>query len=246
LHTSIVGRRVRVELSNIYNTAALKVGSAHIAICKKDSAIVSGSDRTLMFGGKPSFSIPPRSVVMSDPVDLDVAPLSDLAVSIYIPGDSGPATVHSMGLHTTYISKQGDLTNQPEITDSTTTLSWYWLSAVQVLAPADAATIVTFGDSITDGTRSTPNTDSSWPSFLARRLIADPATAHTAVLNEGISANRPLQDGIGAPGLSRFDRDALLQPGVKWITVLLGINDIGPGNGETFMRSRRSAQYQPR
>jgi hypothetical protein len=82
VHTSIGGRRVRVELSNIYNTAALKVGSAHIAIRKKDSAIVSGSDRTLMFGGKPSFSIPPQSVVMSDPVDLDVAPLSDLAVSI--------------------------------------------------------------------------------------------------------------------------------------------------------------------
>jgi lysophospholipase L1-like esterase len=239
-HTSIGGRRIRVQLSNIYSTAALRVGAAHVAIRQKDSAVVPGSDRVLMFSGKPSFSIPPGANMTSDPVELEVPALSDLAVGVYAPGDTGPATLHSVGLHTTYISKQGDVTGQPEIADAATSLSWFWLSSIEVVAPADAAAIVTFGDSITDGTRSTPNTDSSWPSFLARRLISNSATSHIAVLNEAISANRVLQDGIGAAGLARFDRDVLMQPGVKWVTVMEGINDIGAGIGEAFVFGPRA------
>jgi lysophospholipase L1-like esterase len=106
---------------------------------------------------------------------------------------------------------------------------------VDVTALADAAVLVTFGDSITDGTRSTPNTDSSWPSFLARRLLSGKDARRLAVVNEGISGNRILRDGIGPAGLARFDRDVLAQPAVKWVTILEGINDIGAGIGEAFV-----------
>ena len=235
VHTSIGGNRVRVQLSNAYGGAPLQIGSAHIALRGKDSAIVAGSDRALTFSGKPSFSIPVGAIVVSDPVNLDVPQRADLAVSVYVPGDSGPATLHSVGLHTTYISRDGDAAGAPEISNALTSQSWYWLSSVEVTAPANAAAIVTFGDSITDGTRSTPNTDSSWPSFLAARLASNPATSRIAVLNEGISGNRILRDGIGPAGLARFGRDVVSQPGVQWVTILEGINDIGAGIGEAFI-----------
>jgi lysophospholipase L1-like esterase len=235
VHTSIGGSRVRVQLSNAYGVAPLQIGSAHIAVRGKDSGIVSASDRALTFSGKPSFSIPIGAIAVSDPVSLDVPQRGDLMVSVYLPGDTGPATLHSVGLHTTYISKEGDITGAAEIAGAATSQSMFWLSSVDVAAPANVAAIVTFGDSITDGTRSTPDTDSSWPSFLAARLLSNPATSRIAVLNEAISGNRILRDGIGPAGLARFDRDVLTQPGIQWVTILEGINDIGAGIGEAFV-----------
>jgi lysophospholipase L1-like esterase len=230
VHTGIPGHRVRIELSNAYGAAPLTVGAAHIALRAKDSAIVPGSDKALTFNGKPGCSIPVGSFLLSDPIAFEVPKLGDLAVSIYVPGDTGIASTHSVGLHTTWISKQGDATSAHEMTDAITTQSTYWLAGVEVAAPAATASVVTFGDSITDGTRSTPNTDSSWPAFLARRI-----PANIAVLNQGISANRVLRDGFGQAALARFDRDVISQPGVKWVTILEGINDIGAGIGPDFI-----------
>jgi lysophospholipase L1-like esterase len=229
VHTTIGGRRVRVALSNAYGSAPLTVGAAHIALRAKDSAIAAGSDHALLFNGKPTCSIPVGAFLWSDPIAMEVPKAGDLAVSVYVPGDTGIATTHSVGLHTTYISKQGDATSAAEMTDAQTTLSWYWLSGVEVSAPANTAAVVTFGDSITDGTRSSPNADASWPSFLSRRLNTIP------VLNMGISANRVLRDGFGISALARFDRDVLSISGVKWVTVLEGINDIGAGIGPEFI-----------
>ena len=223
---SIGGSRLRVHLSNAFGSTPLVVGAAHIALRAKDSAIAAGSDRTLMFNGKGSVTVPPGAEMLSDPVSLDVAPLGELMVSVYVPGDTGPASVHSLGLHTTWISKSGDLTSASEFADAVTSQSWYWLSGVDVDAPADAAAIVTFGDSITDGATSSPDTDRSWPSVLAQRLAANPATAQIAVVNEGISGNRVLSDGAGVNALARFDRDVLGVAGVKWLMILEGINDM--------------------
>ena len=245
VHTSIGGSRVRIQLSNTFGATPLRIGSAHIALRAKDSAIVPGSDRALTFSGRPSFAIPPGAAIVSDPVNLDVPSRGDLAVSVFVPGDTGPATQHSVGLHTTYISKQGDATGAQEMADATKSESWYWLSSVEVVAPANAAAVVTFGDSITDGTRSTPNTDSSWPSFLAARLQSNPTTSRIAVLNEGISGNRITRDGIGPAGLGRFERDVLAQPDVRWVTILIGINDIGAGIGEFFVFGPRDAADNP-
>ena len=225
-HTSIGGRRVRIELSNVFGSAPLVIGAAHIALRDQDSAIVPASDRALSFSGHPTAWIPPGAIVISDATDLDVPMASDLAVSIYIPDTAATDTMHAVGLHTTYISKEGDATGQAAIVDGTMSQSFYFLTNVDVAAAPNAAAIVTFGDSITDGAVSTPNTDHSWPSLLARRLAASGGT-NIAVLNQGISGNRLLRDGAGVNALARFDRDVLAQPGVKWLMILEGINDIG-------------------
>ncbi|HUI79502.1 MAG TPA: SGNH/GDSL hydrolase family protein [Bryobacteraceae bacterium] len=227
--SSIGGRRVRIQLSNAFGTAPLKVGSAHIALRDKGSAIVAGSDRALTFSGRSSFAIPPAAEALSDAVDLDVPKLSDLLISVYVPEEVAAPTMHLTGLHTTYISKSGDFTGAPSIAELSTTQTWYWLSSVDVLAPAEDSLIVAFGDSITDGATSTADANMSWPSQLAERLQAIDATAGLAIVNQGISGNRLLHDGAGISALARFDRDVLSQPGVKWVIVLEGINDIGVG-----------------
>lgn len=226
VRTSIGGSRVRVQFSNAFGAAPLEMGAAHIAIRSKDSAIVAGSDRPLLFNGRASGRILPGAVLISDPVDLVVPKLSDLAISVYVPGNSGLASQHSQALHTTYISKEGDTTGEPEMADASTTRAWYWISSVDVGAPADAGAIVAFGDSITDGTTSTVDANRSWPSLLSERLVANPATANISVLNMGIAGNQILGDGAGVAALARFDRDVLSQPGVKWLMILEGINDM--------------------
>src|SRR5262249_27861581 len=164
--------------------------------------------------------------MISDPVDLEVPQLSDLAISVYIPGDSGPLTTHATGLHTTYIAK-GNVATEPVLNDAPTTRSWYFISAFDVMAPADPGAFVAFGDSITDGATSTNDTDRSWPSVLSARILTTPGTPKLAVINQGISGNRLLADGAGVNALARFDRDVLSMSGVKWLMVMEGINDIG-------------------
>jgi lysophospholipase L1-like esterase len=232
LRTSIGGRRLRVRLSNAFNGTAVEIGAAHIALREKESAIVTTSDRTLTFAGQKSFKLGPGAVVTSDPVDLEVAPLTDLAVSLYLPGETGPPTTHATGLRPTYISASGDQTASQTIPEATVRMSYYWLAAVEVAAASDTPVIVAFGDSITDGSRSTPDTHNTWPAILATRLAADKATKHIAIVNQGIGGNRVLTDGAnfaGVSALARFDRDVLSQPGVKWVILLEGINDIGNG-----------------
>jgi lysophospholipase L1-like esterase len=229
IRTSIGGRRARVQLSNVFGTTPLKIGAAHAALRDKESAIVPASDHALTFSGKASFTIPPGAEIISDPVDLDIPKLGDLVISLYIPGEVAAPTTHLTGLHTTYISKTGDFAGAPSITDPTKTQAWYFISSVDVLAPADTKLIVAYGDSITDGATSTPDTDSSWPSQLAQRLAANKATAGVAIVNQGISGNRVLSDGAGISALARFDRDVLAQPGIQWLIVMEGINDIGLG-----------------
>jgi lysophospholipase L1-like esterase len=226
--TSIGGHRLRITLFNAFGSQPLEVGAAHIAIRAKGSEIVAGSDRALSFNGKPGCPVGPGMVILSDPVDLNVAPVTDLAVSLFFPGETGPPTSHGTGLHTTYV-KDGDVTGQAAMADAATTQSYYWLEGVEVLAPAGASLVVAFGDSITDGARSTSETNHSWPALLAARLAAQKATANIAVGNMGIGGNRVLRDVTGASALARFDRDVLSQPGVKWVMVLEGINDIGHG-----------------
>ncbi len=227
VRTSIAGKRLRVRLTNAFGSTPVAVGAAHLAIRSRESGIVPDSDRKLSFNGKPGCTLGPGVVLMSDPVELTVAPVTELAVSLYFPGETGPPTTHATALHDTYISKEGDVTAQAAIAEPLTTQSYYWLAGVDAAAAPDAATVVTFGDSITDGARSTSETNHSWPALLAARLAAGKDTAKIGVANMGIGGNRVLRDGSGASALARFDRDVLSQPGVKWVTVMEGINDIG-------------------
>ena len=183
------------------------------------------SDRVLTFGGRASLTIPPGALVVSDPVDLDVPKFTNLAISLYLPEDTGPPTVHPLGLHTTYIAN-GDATADATLNPSTTTTAYFWLSGIDVLAPSSASAIVAFGDSITDGFATTANKDQAWPTLLSTRLASSKSTAMLGVLNLGISGNRVLRDVAGTNALARFDRDALARPGVHWMILLEGINDI--------------------
>jgi lysophospholipase L1-like esterase len=225
VHTSVGGNQVRVRLST-FGASALVIGAAHIALRDAGAEIVPESGRTLTFGGQPSITIPPGALVLSDPVDLDVPALGDLAVSIYVPGNTGPATWHFVALQTSYISPPGDFSGSAVMPVAATTQAWFWLAGVEVMASKKTGVIVTFGDSVTDGTQSTPDTNNRWPDHLARRLMAQPGNHKMGVLNEAISGNRLLHDGIGPNGLARFDRDVLTQTGVTHVIVLLGNNDI--------------------
>ena len=145
VHTSIGGRRARLQLSNAFGSTPLKVGAAHLALREsrdKESAIVPASDRSLTFSGKGSFTIPVGAEIVSDPVDLDIPALGDLVISVYLPGEVALPTSHLIALHTTYISKAGDFTNAASIADAAKTQSWTWISSVDVLAPAGTGLIV--------------------------------------------------------------------------------------------------------
>jgi lysophospholipase L1-like esterase len=231
VHTSIGGSAVRVKLSNPFGGATVAVGGAHIAIRSKDAEIVPTSDHALTFSGKPGCALGPGMVILSDAIDMTVPGQADLAVSLYLPDETGPPSAHN-GLHTTYVSKEGNVAGAAAMPEATTAPAYYWLAGVDVLAPANASLIVTFGDSITEGARSTPDTNRMWPAVLSARLAANKSTANFAVANMGIGGNRVLRDGSGASALARFDRDVLSQSGVKWVMMLEGINDIGHGNTE--------------
>ena len=226
-HASIGGSRVRIELSDAVGAQAVSVGAAHIALRSKGSEIVAGSDRALTFHGQPGCTLRPGVLTVTDPVDLDIPKLADVAVSLYFPGETGPPTSHALGLHTTYISEAGDFAAEASIANAATVASYYYLASIDVLAPAKSGAIVALGDSITDGTRSTPDADRMWPALLAARLQANKATAGFAVVNEGISGNQVLRDGAGVSALARFDRDVLNVPGAEWLMILESINDIG-------------------
>jgi lysophospholipase L1-like esterase len=226
VHVSIGGEMVRVRFSNLYGTDPLVIGAAQIAQTLKGAAVVAGSGKPLTFHGQTSVSIPAGALVVSDGVPFKFAPLSDLTVSFYLPSPSGPTTEHQLGNATSYHAPGNVAANDALETPSTLT-SWEYLNGIDTLASADAAAVITIGDSITDGAKSTIDTNQRWPDELARRLQADPKYRHLAVLNEAISGNKILLDGAGPNALARFDRDVIAQSGAKYLLILEGINDIG-------------------
>lgn len=231
LRISVGGDKVRIRLSNELGTTPLRIGAATVALAGKESAVDAGTLHKLTFGGETSVLIPAGAPMLSDPVDMKVADLAELAVSLYLPDSTIPATTH-MG-RTAYVASAGDATAAPALKDATLTANMLFLTGVYVSRSDHPAVLVTFGDSITDGTASTPHTYRSWPDDLAARVAGGAAGRPVAVVNEGISGNQVLMDGAGVSALARFDRDVLSNPGVTHVVVLEGINDIGIG-GMTF------------
>jgi lysophospholipase L1-like esterase len=228
VRASVGGDRVRIRLST-FGAGVVVIGAAHVAIRAEGAAIVPESDRPLTFGGQASITIPAGAVVISDPVALQVPASGDLAVSIYVPGSTGPATWHFVALQTSYVSPNGDFTGSVAMPVASTTQAWFWLAGVEVATSGQTGGIVTLGDSVSDGTRSTPDTNNRWPDHLARRLLSQPGNHKMGVLNQSITGNRLLHDGIASNALARFDRDVLAQSGVSHVMVLLGNNDIWVG-----------------
>jgi lysophospholipase L1-like esterase len=228
---SIGGDTVRVRISNAYGARPLQIGAAHVALRGEAATIVSGSDRVLSFGGAPQATIAAGAVLVSDPVALEVKPLADLAVSFYLPQDL-PATFGITGRYarqTNYISPVGDFTGEASMPVGKLTDDWYFLCGVDVAAPKETLGVVAVGDSLTDANISTHDGHHSWPSQLARRLIARGATGNkrpVAVMNQGLGGNRILHDVRGDSGLRRLDRDVIAQPGATHCIIMLGTNDL--------------------
>lgn len=222
---SISGRVLRVQLSNASGGEPVRIGRARIGKSAGGDAIVPGSDLPLRFSGEEGVTIQPGAVAISDAVALDVKALELLAVSIHLPEGTRVNTLHPLGLRTTYVAA-GERTGDAALPGAATNRSYFWLAGVEVQAAEPAATIVAFGDSITDGYATTPDAARAWPDLLADRLQRDPRTRHLSVINMGISGNRVRRDGAGLAALARFDRDVLARPGVGWVILLEGINDI--------------------
>ena len=225
VRVSVGGRRVRVSLSNMLGAEPLDIGAARIGLHQGGGAVTPGGDREITVNGQRSFTVAPGALTVSDPLTLDVPPLAELAVSLYLPTTTGPPTNHPVSLQTAYIAKGNHVASERLPTDTTTT-AYLWLSSVDVEAPDDAFTVVALGDSITDGFATTHGKNRAWPTLLAERLAANRRTRSVAVINQGISGNQVLRSGAGLSMLARLDRDVLSRPGARWIILLGGINDI--------------------
>jgi lysophospholipase L1-like esterase len=223
---SIGGTRLRVVISNEGGTAPLRIASARVARHADGSAIVEGSDRPLRFGGQAEVTVPAGARLVSDPVDIALPALGEVAVSLYLPQPSQPAGFHFDARQTAYVA-DGDLTGATRLPAAASQWSTrVYVSGLIVETPRAPVTVVAFGDSLTDGNGATPGANTRWPDALAERL----AGRDVAVLNAGISGGRLLKDGMGRAGLERAGRDVFAQPGVRAMVVLLGTNDIGwPG-----------------
>ncbi|HEY3848196.1 MAG TPA: SGNH/GDSL hydrolase family protein [Acetobacteraceae bacterium] len=225
---SLGGRFLRVRLSNAHGTRPLSIGAAHIGLRASGPAVVPGSNRKLTFGGSPSATIATGSLLISDPVELDVPPLDDVAITVHLPDDL-QASFGVTGRYarvTNYISPLGNFADTDEMPVGRITDDWYFVNGIDVVAEPGTGGIVALGDSLTDANISTHDAYASWPSQLARRLHARRGGRPMGVMNQGLGGNRILHDIRGDSGLRRFDRDVLAQPGVTHVIVLLGTNDL--------------------
>jgi lysophospholipase L1-like esterase len=229
LRVSAGGEAVRIRFTNAYGTQPLQIGAARVALLDARGAEIPGSSRPLGFAGSGKGTIGAGAALVSDSTALKVTPLSRLAVSLYLPGETGPCTCHTTGLDNTEISAPGNFVSAPFKAEQTTEARAF-LASVEVDAKAPAQTVAVLGDSISDGVGSTSGANRRWPDRLAERLAARPGNGW-AVANAGISGNRILNDGMGESALKRLDRDVLDLPGVKAMIVFEGVNDLGMAFG---------------
>lgn len=230
VHTTLGGDSVRVRLSNEYGDRSLVIGDARVALRTGGANTRVGSDHAVTFGGRASVTVGVGATVVSDPIAYTVPALSDLAVSLYLPDSARTSTRHPLGLQTTYVSGTGDFAAASSFPADTTLRSWIFLSGVDVTNASATGAVVTIGNSITDGYASTPDENRRWPDVLAQRLLTTPGAPVMSVANAGISGNRVLNPGAGPSALARFDRDVLMQPGVRDVIIMESINDVGRAN----------------
>lgn len=228
LRVSKGGGRVRIRLSNECGTSVIQIGCAAVAKADTGGRIQPNTGRLLTFGGAKEAFLVPGAPLLSDAVDLQIADLEQIAVSIYFPEFAPIETYHFEAQQTAYISEFGDFAEATELPLQQTSTSRYFLTAVMIECHAGCGSVVCLGDSITDGFGSTIDGNARWPDQFAQRLAASGRLNDVSVLNQGIGGNRLLTSrGRGFSALARFDRDVLSLPAVRWLAVLEGINDIG-------------------
>ncbi|UGY95277.1 SGNH/GDSL hydrolase family protein [Streptomyces gobiensis] len=244
VRTSVGGTRARIRLGNTFADIPLEIGHASVAV-RGEGAAAAGQPVPLTFGGRDGTRIPAGAQTLSDPVALPghgaVPADTDLLVSLHLPGTVTAAPVHGRAIQRSYASADGsgDRTGQRGGEGYRAELTfWPFLTGVEV--SGGPGSVVTLGDSITDGVRSTEGANRRWPNVLARRLLdQDPDDGEApryGVLNHGISANRIVTDRYDGDGISkdtggvsaqhRLERDVLAQPRVRTVVLFEGINDI--------------------
>jgi lysophospholipase L1-like esterase len=239
VHATLGGNRIRVHFSNKYSTGSTTINSAHIALSNSGlpikSSIDTSTDTALTFNnGSASVTIPAGGEIYSDAVDFNVPPLSNLVISIYFGTVSSTNVTGHPGSRTAYYIKTGNTVSDANMQSGYVTEHWYVLSRVDVWRDDSYGCVVALGDSITDGRGCDPNYDNRWPDKLADKLHADGNTVKVGVINQGIGANRVFSSGGAGPtAVARFDHDVLGQPGVRWVIVFEGTNDIGGGQSST-------------
>src|SRR6266705_64351 len=231
---SIGGDTLRIRVSNAYGNGKLAIGAAYVGIRDKGPAIVPGSERQLTFGGSGTATVAAGALVISDSVTLDVPPLADLAVTLYLPGEIPPGfqITGRYARQTNYISPPGNFAAAIQMPVGKITDEWFFVSGIDVLASPETGGVVALGDSLTDANISTHDAYCRWPDQLARRLIARQGGRPLGVMNQGLGGNRILYDLRGDSGLRRFDRDVLAQPGATHAIVMLGTNDLRNRNAK--------------
>ena len=220
-----------MQLSNAYSGQPVTIADVHVARRTSGSSVDTSTDRAATFGGSTSVTIPAGGTAVSDSIAFAVPALSDVAVSFYLPQQTGGLTWHQSGNQTNYIAS-GDVSGSASLSGAQTTGSYYLLANLDVQTAASTGAVVTLGASITDGIVSSSDSNRRWPNDLAVRLNNSGRTV--GVLNQGISGNKLLSDGAGQSALNRFSRDAVNQPGVRWVIFSDDpINDLGSGNQPT-------------
>jgi lysophospholipase L1-like esterase len=235
LRVSIGGERLRVRFSNEFGSGPLTLEAAHVALAEgfTDARIKAGSSRALTFLGRSAVTIQPGATVISDSVDLALAPMADIAITTVTKAAPTDVTGHPGSRTTSYFAYGDVAPDATDLPDAKRTDHWYFMCSLDVCTAKPAAAVAILGDSITDGRGSTTNGNDRWPDILSRRLRANAATTDVAVLNHGVGGGRVLRDGLGVSALRRFDRDIIAQPGVKWLIILEGVNDLGTSSPET-------------
>lgn len=229
--TSVGGQLARLRFSNTFGNGPIVIGAASIASTVGGSTARAGDIRSVKFRGADSVTIPAGAMVTTDPFDFAFEPLSELAISLYITSMPSVVTGHPGSRNTSYIVPGNHVMDQ-DLVSPVQTDHWYIIADVEVAARKPAATIVTLGNSITDGRGSGTNKNNRWPDNLAARLQANTSTRDISVVNAGIGGNAVLRGGLGPTAQARFERDVLDRPNVKWVLLLEGVNDLGGASAQ--------------
>lgn len=221
----VTGSQVRIRLSNAYGDTPLRVATVSVGRSDGEAGVEPGTLTPVAFDGRPDVVLAAGAEVLSDPVALVAEAGRPLAVSMFVPVLPAVLTGHAVALTTSYVSTPGDSTLAVDgVAYGTPIESWMVLSGVEVLAPRPVNTVVTVGDSLTDGVGAGPG--ERWSDALARRLTGPAAMS---VLNAGISRNRLLTaDPLGGdPPAVRLARDVR---GASDVVLHIGTNDIAAGS----------------
>jgi lysophospholipase L1-like esterase len=215
--------RLRIRISNEFGERPLRLESVHIALAAPDGTTVAGSDHVVTFAGAFSTVVPVGAPMLSDPIVWTIPALTPLAVSSFLSEDTKPPA-HRL---TSYVSSSGNFAAAEQMPGAQIQRTGALVSELDVVSPDARHTVVTLGDSITEGFGSTPNAFKGWSDQLAERLAGNPKTRTWSLVDAGINSNRLLHDNPGVSALARFDRDVLSVPAVGVVILLEGINDIG-------------------